>query len=74
MPRRWRGVRHEYIVRGMCLLTEAEFLYIVVMQRCYEISECWGQHNYTYQHIDGYKYRMMGGTYENTIIINRAKE
>ena len=65
---------HEYIVRGKCPLAEDEFLYFVDMQRRFGIPERWGPYNHPYLHIDDYKYWTMGDTYENTIIINRAKE
>lgn len=64
---------HEYIVRGKCPLTEAEFLYFVDVQRRFGVYERWGKYNFPYLHIDGYKYWTMGDSYENTIIINRAK-
>lgn len=65
---------HEYIVRNRCPLSDEEFLYFVDMQRRFGIPERWGPNNHPYLHIDGYKYWTMGDTYENTIIINRAKE
>lgn len=65
---------HEYIVRNKCPLSDDEFLYFVDMQRRYGIPERWGPYNHPYLHIDGHKYWTMGDTYENTIIINRAKE
>ena len=65
---------HEYIVREKCPLSDAEFLYFVDKQRNYGMPERWGKYIFPYLHIDGYKYWTMGDTYENTIIINRAKE
>lgn len=65
---------HEYIVRGKCALTDDEFLYFVHAQREYGVPERWRKYNFPYLHIDGYKYWTMGDTFENTIIINRAKE
>ena len=65
---------HENIVRGKCPLTDDEFLYFVDKQRNYGMPERWGEYIFPYLHIDGYKYWTMGDTYENTIIINRAKE
>ena len=65
---------HEYIVRNKCPLSDEEFLYFVDMQRRYGIPERWGPYNHPYLHIDGHKYWTMGDTYENTVIINRAKE
>ena len=65
---------HEYIVRGKCPLTDEEFLYFVDKQRNYGKPERWGKYIFPYLHIDGYKYWTMGDTYENTVIINRAKE
>lgn len=65
---------HEYIVRGKCALTDEEFLYFVHAQREYGVPERWWKYNFPYLHIDGYKYWTMGDTFENTTIINRAKE
>ena len=65
---------HDYIVRGKCPLTDEEFLYFIDMQRCYGVPARWGNYIFPYLHIDGNKYWTMGDTYENTIIINRAKE
>lgn len=64
---------HEYIVRDKCPLTDEEFLYFVDMQRRFGIKEHWGKYYFPYLYIDDYKYWTMGDSYENTIIINRAK-
>lgn len=67
-------VPHEYIVRNKCPLSNEEWLYIVDMQRRYGIHEVWGNYNWPYLHVDGFKYWTMGDTYENTVIINRTRE
>lgn len=65
---------HEYIVRRKCALTDEEFLYFVHAQRKYGVPQKWWKYNFPYLHIGGYKYWTMGDTFDNTIIINRAKE
>ena len=64
---------HEYIVRGKCPLTDDEFVHFVDMQRNYGKVERWGKYITPYLYIDDYKYWTMGASYEETIIINRAK-
>lgn len=64
---------HEYIVRGKCPLTEEEFLYFIDMQRRFGTHERWNNYNLPYLYIDNYKYWTMGASYDETIVINRAK-
>lgn len=71
--RTYVNVPHEYIVRGKCNMSNAEFLYIVHAQRDIGIKEVWGKYNFPYLYVDGYKYWTMGDTFENTIILNRQK-
>ena len=67
------SIPHEYIVRGRCGLTEAEFVYIINAQREYGIPEQWHKYNFPYLYIDGYKYWTMGSPIEETTVINRQK-
>ena len=67
------NIPHEYIVRGKCKMSDAEFLYIVHAQRDIGKKEVWGKYNFPYLYVDGYKYWTMGDTFENTIILNRQK-
>ena len=64
---------HEYIVRDKCPLTDDEFVYLVEMQRQCGTSEKWGRNILPYLYIDDYKYWTMGGTMDETKVINRAK-
>lgn len=64
---------HEYIVRDKCPLTDEEFVYFVEMQREFGVQERWGRNTLPYLYIDDYKYWTMGGTMEETKVINRAK-
>ena len=67
------SIPHEYIVRGRCGLTEAEFVYLINAQREYGIPEQWHKYNFPYLYIDGYKYWTMGDAIKETTIINRQK-
>ncbi|MDO4630368.1 MAG: class I SAM-dependent methyltransferase [Planctomycetia bacterium] len=75
----WRWARtmptipHEYIVRGRCRLTDAEFERFVHLQRNYGTHEKWGTYNFPYLYVDGYKYWTMGAPVTETTIINRQK-
>lgn len=62
---------HEYIVRGKCDLTDAEFVDFVLLQRKYGTHLRWRKYNHQYLFIDEYKYWTMGDAIENTIIMNR---
>lgn len=64
---------HEYIVRDKCSLTDDEFVYFVEMQRYFGVKERWGRNILPYLYIDDYKYWTMGGTMDETKVINRAK-
>ena len=64
---------HEYIVRDKCSLSDEEFVYFVEMQRQYGTKEKWGRNLLPYLYIDDYKYWTMGGTMDETKVINRAK-
>lgn len=76
---RWRwsktyiNVPHEYIVRAECTLTKKQFDEFVEAQRSYGVHERWGNYNFPYLYVDGYKYWTMGSPINETIIINRQK-
>lgn len=67
------SIPHEYIVRGRCGLTDAEFAYLINAQREYGIPEQWHKYNFPYLYIDGYKYWTMGSPIDETTVINRQK-
>jgi SAM-dependent methyltransferase len=67
------GIPHEYIVRGRCRMTEAQFESIVAVQRQTGRHEVWGHYNFSYLYVDGYKYWTMGDPIQDTIILNRQK-
>lgn len=67
------SIPHEYIVRGRCGLTDAEFVYLINAQREYGIPEQWHKYNFPYLYIDGYKYWTMGSPIDETTVINRQK-
>lgn len=69
----YKTIPHEYIVRGQCGLSDAEFEYLVHAQREYGIPEQWYKFNHPYLYIDGYKYWTMGDAIKDTVIINRQK-
>lgn len=77
--RQWRwattmkGIPHEYIVRASCKLRYSTFDRIVVLQRECGKHERWGNYNFPYVYVDGYKYWTMGSDVEETIIINRQR-
>jgi SAM-dependent methyltransferase len=67
------GVPHEYIVRGRCRMTDAQFDAVVRLQRETGTNEVWGRYNFPYLYVDGYKYWTMGDPIPDTIILNRQK-
>jgi SAM-dependent methyltransferase len=67
------GVPHEYIVRGRCRMSDAQFEAVVRQQRATGIHEVWGRYNFPYLYMDGYKYWTMGDPIPDTIILNRQK-
>jgi hypothetical protein len=67
------GVPHEYIVRGRCAMSDAQFESIVRAQRTYGQHEVWGKYYFPYLYVDGYKYWTMGDAIEETVILNRQK-
>ena len=67
------SIPHEYIVRGQCGLTAAEFVYLINAQREYGIPEQWHKYNFPYLYIDGYKYWTIGSPIDETTVINRQK-
>jgi 2-polyprenyl-3-methyl-5-hydroxy-6-metoxy-1,4-benzoquinol methylase len=67
------GVPHEYIVRGRCRMTDAQFKAVVRLQRETGTHEVWGRYNFPYLYVDGYKYWTMGDPIPDTIILNRQK-
>ena len=66
-------VPHEYIHRDKCALTREEFYYFVSAQRDNGVHERWGNYNFPYLYLDGYKYWTMGDPFETTWILNRQK-
>lgn len=66
-------VPHEYIHRDKCALTRDEFYYFVSAQRDNGVHERWGNYNFPYLYLDGYKYWTMGDPFETTWILNRQK-
>ena len=66
-------VPHEYIHRDKCALTREEFYYFVGAQRQNGIHEKWGNYNFPYLYLDGYKYWTMGDPFATTWILNRQK-
>lgn len=66
-------VPHEYIVKGKCAINRDEFHYFVSAQRECGVHERWGNYNFPYLYLDGYKYWTMGSPVIETTVLNRQK-